>query len=1336
MTPESSAAQPVVSQRRPGRWFGALGCLLLVVAGLAGLFGSEGGLRLACRVIERLAGGQLSLGQPAGVLGGAFSLQSAHWRSATLDLQVQQVEVDWRPRELLRGRLAISRAAAASLRVSYVASSEPVVLPDSLELPLAIDVEQLHLGRIELADHAHPAGQPAILAEDLGAQLISDDGVHRLPDLHARVAGLAVTGEASLGAGKPFALAAKAGIEGEAAGRTLAFDLAAEGRLDEFTLQGAARPLAAAAGDRFLGEVTARIAPFAPQVIGEAVAQLSGVDPAAWLAGAPRAELDLRVDLRPLGDSASGLTGRLLVRNRRPGPVDRQLLPVESLAAGLTLDDQALHLSDFDLELSGGGRLRGSGTLCDSALALTLNASGLDAGVLYGGLQHTRLAGPVSARLGLHRQQLQVELRDPRFALAGKLAIDPESLAVEALRLAAGAAQLVASGQVALVGDRKFVLQGSLKDFDPSRFARLPTARLNVELDAQGSSLPQLAFGLRFRLRNSSLAGQPLTGGGELDLLGQRLRKADIELTAAGNRLSAKGAFGGPGERLTLSVAAPKLDPLGADGDLTGEFVLGGSVRTPELKATLHSSRLALRGFGQWRGLELQAQLAAGEQGVLNGRLRLAALDLPGGETAIRALQLEADGVRSRHRVQAKFALAGPRDVALLFEGGMAAPASGLTWVGSLREFSLASLSRKPQAFVSLAAPLPLQLASGSVNLGPAELAGAGWSARLERARYQAGGWQTAGSLRALPVAETLAEFPEWFGHLAGSLKVEGDPLRLNGEWDVTRAARVAGSPRSPLPTGKVRLWRASGDLSIDALPLGLQEGGVSLQARDGRIEGQLRLRGKRLGEVDGELSAASAADTLINRLAPWRGRLRLNSPDLAWAGALIGPGWQLGGLLTGEALLAGTPAQPRVNGEWRGSGLAVRSLDYGMRLERGTLLLQLASAADGDTRLVLKELVFESELQAMPRVLKLDPNLDVASLTGRPGRIEASGELRAGQVDGVLTVRAERLGLTQRPDQWTLLSGDAQLRLGARALDISGAFRLDAGYWELARAGTPQLSDDVVIRRAGSERVRSSLPERLLSVNLEANLGRNFHFRGSGVESRLVGAVKIRSEGSGLPRATGSIRTQDGRFDAYGQKLEIERGILNFQGLIDNPGLNIRAMRSNLPVEAGVEVTGTAKRPVVRLVSDPEVPDAEKLSWLVLGHGPEQQGGKDSTVLLAAAQTILGGQDGGPLKAVQRGLGIDEFGVSSGRIDGSGRPLSSRIASSSGFGVSDTTTDQIVSVGKRLSSTLLISYDQSLTNAGSVVKLTVNLSRNLALIGRAGSETGLDLLWNHRFGR
>ncbi|MCM8599850.1 MAG: translocation/assembly module TamB domain-containing protein [Candidatus Accumulibacter sp.] len=1336
--PENAPPQPPAPRRRHQRWLASLCALFGLLAGLVWLLGSEGGLRLTCRMSESLATGKLVLSEPAGALTGSFSLRSVHWRDATLDLQAEELQFDWRPAELLRGRFVVSRLAAATVRLATVTGSEPTSLPDSLRLPLPVDVERLQIGRIEVGDHAHPEGKAQSVAEAVSAQWTSDGLLHRLSEARARVAGLVLVGEASLAAEKPFALAAKLGIEGEAGGRAVAFDLAAQGRLEEFLLEGSARALAAPAGEGFAGELSARVTPFAAQPFVDAVIRLSSIDPAAWIDGAPQAALDLRAELRPLGDPSAGLGGRLTVRNHRAGSADRQRLPVDSLQTGLRFREGELDLDDLEIRLAGGGRLRGSGKLRDAELALRLAVSSLDASALYGGLHRTQLAGSLRAHVGLHRQRVEGELRDAHFAIDGRIAIDPEELVVEALRLAADDAQLVASGKVALVDGRRFALQGSLRNFDPSRFARLPAARLDADFEAQGSRAPQFALALRFHLHHSRLGSEALTGNGEIDLAGQRLRKADVDLLAAGNRFSAKGAFGAVGDQLTVAITAPRLDPLGVAGDVNGRIVVGGNFRSPEVSADLQSTRLASPRFGQLRGLALAARLGDGSRGVVSVKLRLAGFDLPSGESALRELTIDADGVRSQHRLRAQLSLPAAgraRELRLLLDGGLTEHAGGPAWTGTLGEFTLASLVDPQRSFVRLAGALPLQLAVGSLSAGPGEFAGSGWSLRLERLRYEQQRWQSAGSLRGLPVVATLAELPGWID--ASALKGDGESLRINGDWEIGGGG-LAGGPstasRTAIPTGRVSFSRDRGDLTIGAVALGLEEGGLHLLARDGRLEGQLRLRGKRLGELAGDFRATASADSLLNRQAPWHGELRLHVPDLAWAGPLFGDGWQLGGGLSGSLLLDGTPALPRLTGEWRGSGLAVRALDQGMRLERGRLLLQLRSEAAGDVRLNLREMVFESELQPLPRTLQLDAGIDAAALTARAGRIEVSGELRAGNVDGVLRVHADRLGVLQRADQWVLVSGDAELKLGERVLDVLGRLQIDAGYWELARSGTPQLSDDVIIKRAGQ--AKPSVPARLLSLDLEADLGSHFHFRGAGVESRLVGAVRVRSNGSGLPRATGSIRTRDGRFDAYGQKLEIERGILNFQGLLDNPGLNVRAIRPNLPVEAGVEVTGTAKRPIVRLVSDPEVPDAEKLSWLVLGHAPDQQRGHDSGVLLAAAQTILGGQDGGPLKAIQRSLGIDDFGVSSGTLGGSGQWQSSRIASATGFGPSDTTTGQIVSVGKRLSSNMLLSYEQSLTAAGSIVKLTVNLSRNFSLVGWAGSETGMDLLWNYRFGR
>ena len=77
-----------------------------------------------------------------------------------------------------------------------------------------------------------------------------------------------------------------------------------------------------------------------------------------------------------------------------------------------------------------------------------------------------------------------------------------------------------------------------------------------------------------------------------------------------------------------------------------------------------------------------------------------------------------------------------------------------------------------------------------------------------------------------------------------------------------------------------------------------------------------------------------------------------------------------------------------------------------------------------------------------------------------------------------------------------------------------------------------------------------------------------------------------------------------NGTYYAFGQKLVIDRGRLIFDGPLDNPGLDIVALRKNLAVEAGVAVSGTVKVPIIQLTSNPPVPDNEKLSWLVLGHG------------------------------------------------------------------------------------------------------------------------------------
>src|SRR5690606_36108027 len=279
------------------------------------------------------------------------------------------------------------------------------------------------------------------------------------------------------------------------------------------------------------------------------------------------------------------------------------------------------------------------------------------------------------------------------------------------------------------------------------------------------------------------------------------------------------------------------------------------------------------------------------------------------------------------------------------------------------------------------------------------------------------------------------------------------------------------------------------------------------------------------------------------------------------------------------------------------------------MHLYEGSLRAQLRNSV-----LALENFSAYSELTAPPPALQRLLDDKGRALTAKPGRISARGRMQLGAFDSAdaealaLEFTLERLGVAQTPQQWLLLSGGGRLNWQQARLGMQAKLGVDAAHWQLADLSRPQLSDDVVVHRAGKAdgEARRLTPWR---GEVQIALGRHFSFSGAGARGRLAGQVQVSANAQDIPRASGTVTLVDGRYEAYGQQLEIERGILNFQGLLENPALNIVALRKGLPVEAGVAITGFAQAPQVRLVSEPNVPDAEKLSWLVLGRPPEHDG-------------------------------------------------------------------------------------------------------------------------------
>jgi translocation and assembly module TamB len=281
----------------------------------------------------------------------------------------------------------------------------------------------------------------------------------------------------------------------------------------------------------------------------------------------------------------------------------------------------------------------------------------------------------------------------------------------------------------------------------------------------------------------------------------------------------------------------------------------------------------------------------------------------------------------------------------------------------------------------------------------------------------------------------------------------------------------------------------------------------------------------------------------------------------------------------------------------------------------------------------------------------------------------------------------------------------------------LAGALKADDGYFEFRPTGTDVPGDDVIVR-GREKRPSRDLAQRVpFDVDLDLDLGDKLRFVGEGFDTGLGGKLRVKTTGAHDLVANGTIDIVRGTYTTFGQRLVIQRGKLYFNGPPDNPGLDVLALRKNLPVEAGVEVTGTVRVPRVQLTSNPPVPDNEKLAWLVLGHGLDSTNSADAA-LLQAALAALGGPNATPFgQRIAQTIGVDEISVHSA------------------YDPQQTgTAGQVVAFSKRLSDKLTLVYEQGRSVANNAIKLEYSLTHALTVRVEAGLISGIGVYYSRSY--
>lgn len=785
------------------------------------------------------------------------------------------------------------------------------------------------------------------------------------------------------------------------------------------------------------------------------------------------------------------------------------------------------------------------------------------------------------------------------------------------------------------------------------------------------------------------------------DLLGRAVSgAARVDWTGAATARLGAGLVWGPAlaelQAAVNDTVAARLDVTcddlaGLRADLAGRGMLAVRASGPRNAPTV-AGNLDLSGFSVADTARAEPALAidtlsggfrlelAGLDTVPTGagRVRLRADVIRLGRAALDSAVVTLDGTRREQR--ARLVVDGEPLHARLALGG-AYTATDSTWSGAIDTLVLANplagTWRLRGAAPLVARPGAAGLDSLRLVLDPSGAVPGGAALRLggEWARGGAGGgtWSARAELSRLPLALAATRLPEGQG--------------LRGTASASVSARGAGSELQGTFAAGLRdaafLFEAAGrpdSVLIEAASVAGEAGPADVSARIAAAVANPRSGGR--AELTGEVVLPGAA-----RL-PARPDSQAVSATLAGRVTDLGFIDGLSPLVTGargridlDAAVAGRLAAPAITGELRVSDLAATLPDLGITVAD----VQLVARGDVESGYALE-----------------------GSARSGDGTLAVGGRVPPKLGPGtplVVTLRGERFQGVDTPEIRVQVSPDLELTCDGKRLDVRGTVDLpvvDVEMVEVPETAVPPTRDAVIVDAARPAKA----PAIDTWVDVKVNLGEEVRFRGFAMAIGLAGALHVQQHVPELPDCRGDLRVREGYYRAYGQDLDLDSGIVSFVGPVDDPALNIKAFRETPDgVIAGVVVTGSALAPVLKVYSEPPLPETQAISYLLTGR-PLDSGSGDDKARVAATAALMGSN----VLSSQLGsrIGLDEARVETGG-----------------------SLDQAALVtGKYLTPELYLSYAMGLFDRSNLVRLRYIMSPKWSVQTETGTTMGADLLY------
>jgi translocation and assembly module TamB len=1206
--------------------------------------------------------------QARGSLLGQWQAQELVWQGYGVGVVVGSPEIDWSPSCLLRLTLCLESLSAGQLNVTLQPSEEadagnagPITLPD-VNLPLAVEIGDIDLGPFQL-NGSVIWDRLQVRTRASGNSLTVEAIEYRLGEIE-----LSARGHVYMHRDWPLDLNLKVSLPPPSGDQWLL----------DLNLTGSARNLRLAGSST--GYLNARLE-------GE-VQPLDSRLPADLSLTANRFLADHRLpetltlqnwQLMMVGSLARGF--RVQSQATLPGTTG----PIDTRLSGRVTTEQATDLSltmsappvpkgetNASGEQTGGAHTNGASP--EATLDVTGSVSwteGVNADLALDLAQFPwyallpdmaappvtleRLSGEVTYRSGDYTADLQARVSGPLGAadLDTALAGDFESVALSRFEMSTGAGSLTGSADLDFAGPLRWRADLTLDQFNPGYWLPILEARLNGKITSEGQLQPE---GLPTMTADWALEGrwrqQPAKALGSVASDGQAWQLNELLLAVADNRIEGQGKAG---DRLSgaLKILLPQPEKIlaGLSGSLEATLSLAGTLQAPEGTLSLTADRLAWQDQIQLGRLEANASLDEGA--TLAASVHGESLEADGRQ--LESVLVEIEGSLSDHRV-ALSAVHSEAELTLGFAGDLST-AEAVSWNGALTDGRI-DVSEPRQTW-QLEQPADLAYrADGRVTLGAHCWRWQQSSVCADDQRL----WPEptlAYQIRQFPAQALEPLLPDTFRWAA----------ELNADINLTLGDQG--------PDGLIRIDAGRGDFEflVQGDWQSLRHDTLVLDARlrPDQADLNLTLEGPELGRFDTSLTIDPIAPD-----RPIKGEFSLSSLDLAFLSAIVGLE-EVAGQVDGEGRLSGPLLKPDVRGE---------------------LVLTEGRVFDPRLPLSMEELVLVLEFLGQ-----------AADISGRWRSSErGSGELSgyldwSGEPEITLNIEGNRLPVTFEPYARLEIAPDLNLRFTQGELSVAGQVAVPRGAIEVRElpASAVSVSEDEVI--VGVEEPQPAIRSVLMDITVMVGEDR-LTFDAFGVTGNLKGTLRI---GNNMD-TRGALRLVDGRYEAFGQELELRRARIQFVGPLTEPYLDIEAVRTVDSVVAGIRLTGPIDEPETEVFSEPPMPQSDALSYVILGRPPQSQG--DQGQLTQAALSLGLTQ----VSKLTQGLG-NELGIRNLTLEAEGAGQEASVVAS-GYITDD----------------LSLRYGVGIFEPITTVALRYDLGRYFYLEAASGLAASLDIFYTRNF--